>query len=134
MSDPSAVQTTVGSEQPAPPAAPEVATPSKPAPEASNEAPQEASAPETKETPKPDTVEETSATEATPQSNMLATKATPAEGEKKGPTVTATPVTTAADAKKVTDEDNEPQNTLTERFTRAEWDVLKKFRVRCSFS
>ena len=123
MSDPTTVQTTVAPEQPAPPAVPEV----KPVLETSNEAPQEATT-ETKETAKADTVEETSATDATPQSNMLATKATPAEGEKKGPTVTTTPVTTAADTKKVTDEDKEPQNTLTERFTRAEWDALKKFR------
>ncbi|KAJ2933139.1 hypothetical protein H1R20_g3940, partial [Candolleomyces eurysporus] len=126
MSDPAAVQTTLPSEQPALPPAPEVATPSKPAAEASNEAPREVPAPEIKETPK--AAEETSATDTAPQSDMLATKATPAEGEKKEPTVTSTPVTTAADAK-VPDDDKEPQNTLTERFTRAEWDVLKKFRA-----
>ncbi|RXW23990.1 hypothetical protein EST38_g1859 [Candolleomyces aberdarensis] len=119
MSDPAAVQTTLASEQPALSPAPEVATPSKPAAEA-NEAPREVPAPE---------IKETSATDAAPQSDMLATKATPAEGEKKEPTVTSTPVTTAADDAKVPDEDKEPQNTLTERFTRAEWDVLKKFRA-----
>jgi hypothetical protein len=129
MSDPTTVQATVASEQPAPPAVPET----KPVLEASNDTPQEASATETKETPKADIVEETSATDATPPSNMLATKATPAaaKGDKKEPIVTSTPVTTEADTKN-SGEDKEPQNALTERFTRAEWDALKKFRVCCS--
>lgn len=133
MSDPTTVQTTTPSEHPAQSVAPEVAAPSKPVLETSNAAPQSDSALETKETPKPDTVEGISTTDTAAQDNMAPANTTSAEAEKKKEAVSTIATVDEDWTTKVPDGDKEPQNTLTERFTRAEWEALKKFRVCCPF-